>query len=91
MNLLSRLFGKPSASAKPPEVILHDDFRIFPEPIKEGAVFRIAARIEKDFGAGVRTHNLIRADTCSSADEARESSIQKAKQAIDQLGDDLFR
>jgi hypothetical protein len=35
-------------------------------------------------------HELIRADTRNTIDEAVESSIAKAKQAIDQLGDSLF-
>ena len=88
MNFLSRLFGKSEPAA--PEAILHKDFRILPQPIKEGAVFRIAARVEKDFGAETKVHELIRADTRNSMDEAVESSIAKAKQAIDQLGDSLF-
>jgi hypothetical protein len=88
MNFLSRLFGK--SEPKAPEAILHKDFRIFPQPIKEGAVFRIAARVEKDFGAETKIHSLIRADTRNTVDEAVESSVAKAKQAIDQLGDSLF-
>ena len=86
MKFLSRLFPKPAA----PDPILHKSFRIFPLPIREGGVFRIAARIEKDFATGVKTHNLIRADTCTSQDEAAAVSLDKAKQAIDQLGDTLF-
>ena len=89
-SLLSRLFGKSSDPAPAAEPVLHNDFRIFPEPIKEGSVFRIAARVEKTFGDTVKTHQLIRADTRSSMDEASEASIAKAKQAIDQLGDTLF-
>ena len=91
MNLFSRLFGK-STSKTPATVhaILHKDYRIFPQPIKEGGVFRIAARIEKDFSAEVKTHHLIRADTRNSLDEATEASISKAQQAIDQLGAQLF-
>lgn len=85
-SFLSRLFPKPAA----PTPILHKGFRIFPAPIKEGGAFRIAARIEKDFEDGVKTHSLIRADTCTSQDEAAAVSLDKAKQAIDQLGDTLF-
>ena len=90
-SFLSRLFGK-SAPAAPPvvEPVVHNDFRIFPDPIKEGIGFRIAARIEKTFGDEVKTHQLIRADTRASLDEASEASVAKAKQAIDQLGDTLF-
>ena len=88
MNFLSRLFGRFEPAA--PTAILHKDFRIFPQPIKEGGVFRIAARVEKDFGVEIKTHTLIRADTRTSMDEATEASITKAKQAIDQLGDTIF-
>ncbi len=88
MNFLSRLFG--ASAAKAPEPVLHKDYRIFPQPIKESGVYRIAARIEKEIGGEVKVHNLIRADTRSSLDEATGATIDKAKQAIDQLGDALF-
>ena len=88
MNFLTRLFGKTAAAA--PEPILHKEFRIFPQPIKDGATFRIAARVEKDIGGAVKVHQLVRADTRSTLDEATGASIAKAKQAIDQLGDTLF-
>ena len=38
----------------------------------------------------VKVHQLIRADTRTSHDEAVEASVAKAKQAIDQLGETLF-
>lgn len=91
MNLLSRLFGKSAApETKAPEAILHKEYRIFPQPAKDGAGFRVAARIEKDFGDAVKVHQLIRADTCTTLDEAIETSVRKARLAIDQLGDGLF-
>jgi hypothetical protein len=88
MSLLSRLFGK--SEPKAPEAILHKDYRIYPQPVKEGGVYRIAARIEKDIEGQTKTHTLIRADTRNSEDEAREATVDKAKQAIDQLGDTIF-
>ncbi|MDO9639717.1 MAG: HlyU family transcriptional regulator [Pseudotabrizicola sp.] len=90
-SFLSRLFGK-SAAAPPaaPDPVLHNDFRIFPDPIKEGSTFRIAARVEKTIAGEVKSHQLIRADTRGSLDEATEASVAKARQAIDQLGDTLF-
>ncbi len=87
-SFLSRLFGTTPAAA--PQAILHKDFRIFPAPIRDGSAFRIAARVEKDFGGETKVHQLIRADTRASQDEAMEASVQKARQAIDQLGDSLF-
>lgn len=91
MNFLSRLFAKPTATAAKSDPILHKDYRIFPEPVKDGSGYRIAARIEKDFGAEVKIHTLIRADTCTSLEEANATSVSKARQAIDQLGDAIFR
>lgn len=87
-SFLSRLFAKPAL--KPAEPILHKEFRIFPAPIKEGGTFRIAARIEKDFGDDTKIHQLIRADTRTALDEAVQASTDKSRQAIDQLGDTLF-
>ncbi len=73
------------------EPVLHNGFRIFPQPLSDDGGFRIAARIEKDVDGVVRVHELIRADTRTSLDEATEASLAKAKLAIDQLGDTLFR
>jgi len=88
MSLLSRLFGK--SEPKAPEAVIHKDYRIYPQPVREGAVFRIAARVERDVEGQTKIHNLIRADTRNSEDEAREASVDKAKMAIDQLGDSIF-
>ncbi|MFO1210584.1 MAG: HlyU family transcriptional regulator [Amaricoccus sp.] len=91
MSLLSRLLGRSSASAPAPEPEIYKDFRIFVEPVREGSRYRIAARIEKQAGGEVRSHRLIRADTCDDADMARDMTLQKAKQVIDEQGDAIFR
>ncbi len=89
MPFWSRLFGgKPAedapAAASPPEE--HKGFRITPKPIREGNHFRVAARIEKDG----RAHDLVRADTMASLDDAKAMSLQKARQMIDEQGERLF-
>lgn len=90
MSLLSKLFGggKPAAPETPPET--YEGFRIFPDPIKEGSQYRIAARIEKEIGGELKTHQLIRADTMGDRDAAASASLGKAKQLIDEQGDRLF-
>ena len=90
MSLLSRLFGRgdggaaPAKAAVPPEE--HKGFLIYVAPQKEGAVWRVAARIEKDG----RSHQMIRADTIPVEDEARAVTLAKARQTIDQLGERIF-
>ncbi len=90
MSLFSRLFGGSSGSTPEPEPELYKDFRIFAEPVKEGGVFRVAARIEKEVDGAVRSHRMVRADTCDSAEAARDVTTRKAKSLIDQVGDKIF-
>lgn len=90
MSFLKKLFGG-SGGGNAPEPVMHDDFLIFPEPVKESNGFRIAARIEKVIGEETKVHNMIRADIYQSQDTAIEASVSKAKQFIDQMGDQVFR
>ncbi len=92
MSILSKLFGGGSGGdAKPkaaPEV--YEGYRIYPEPIREGAQHRIAARIEKEIDGEVKTHHLIRADTLGDPQAAATASLDKAKMLIDEQGDRIF-
>lgn len=88
MSLLSKLFGKKPTPQHAAED--YNGFRITPQPISEGGSFRISAKIEKDLNGAVKTHEMIRADTTTSEDEAIASSVRKAKIFIDQMGDNLF-
>ena len=74
MSLFSKLFGGGSAP-KAPEPVDHAGFKIFVEPIKEGSGYRLAARIEKEVGGEVKSHQVIRADVFNSEDEARQFSL----------------
>ena len=89
MSLLSKLFGGGAKPEKDPEV--YKDFRIFPEPQSGQGGYRLAARIEKEIDGEVKVHQLLRADTIQSAEEAEAFSIRKAKQVIDEQGDAIFR
>ena len=91
MPIWSRFFGgkqttEPASS--PSEE--HKGFRITPQPIHEGGHYRIAARIEKEVAGVPRFHDLVRADTVASLDEARALSLAKARQVIDEQGERLF-
>lgn len=90
MSIFSKLFGGGGSKPKA-EPVLHNDYRIFPEPVQEQGGFRVAARIEKGDGDAAQTHTMIRADKCQSMEEATETSVLKAKILIDQQGDSIFR
>ncbi len=88
MSLFSKLFGGGAKAEPTPEI--HKDFRIFAAPQRDAGGYRIAARIEKDVDGETKIHNLLRADTVQSEDEAITFSIRKAKQVIDEQGERIF-
>lgn len=88
MSLFSNLFS--GGSAKAPEPVIYQGFRIFADPVSEAGGYRLAARIEKEVGGETRSHQVIRADVFKDQDEARTYSLAKAKQIIDERGDGLF-
>ncbi len=93
MSFLKKLFGGGGGDASAPTVPAetHNGFTIYPDPIKDGAVWRISARIEKEIGGDLKSHLMVRADTLQSRDDAVTASLNKARMLIDQQGDAIFR
>lgn len=89
MSIFSKLFGGAAKEdvAKPLE---YNGFQIFAEPMKESGGFRIAGRIEKEIDGTQHSHQMIRADVCSSLEEAILITQSKSKAFIDQMGDKIF-
>lgn len=65
-------------------------YRLQIQPRAEGHQFRVAALIVKPSEPEL-SHLMIRADLCPTLQIATEQSLYKARQAVDQLGDELFR
>ncbi len=96
MSFLKKLFGggggsgEPGGGAKPVAEVTHDGFQIATTPIEEGGQFRVAAMISKEVGGEVKSHRLIRADMCGSAEEASDIALRKAKMMIDEQGERIL-
>ncbi|WP_417269477.1 HlyU family transcriptional regulator [Celeribacter sp.] len=93
MAFLSKLFGSksaPKSKSKDVEPEVYKGFLIYPEPMRAEGGYRIAARIEKVIAGETKVHNLVRADTLSSEEDARQASLHKAQIFIDQMGDGIF-
>lgn len=84
MSLLRRLFGGAAAEAQPGEA--YKGFEISVTPQKTAGGYRVGAIIRK----GKEIHEMIRADVVASEEEARTTSLLKAKSLIDQQGDSIF-
>ena len=59
-------------------------------PQRQGGQFRVAATICK-VDNPERVHHLIRADLLPDLDSATDETLRKAKLAVDQLGDGMFK
>ena len=92
MSILSRLFGGGGGPGPEPDPapVGHDGFRIFADPVRDGARWRIGARIEKEVDGAVKVHRMIRADTIEDETAARDASLRKARMLIDQQGLRIF-
>ena len=92
MGIFSRLFGsskkKQSTTASKAEEF--EGYLIYPEPMRRGSQWQTAGRITKKIGEETKSHDFIRADTHASEEEAKEFSIRKAKQIIQEVGEGMF-
>ena len=91
MSIFSKLFGGGGGGASKTPAEEYEGFRITAAPQSDGGGYRIAAMIEKDIDGETKTHHMIRADICQSADEATNTSLLKAKKLIDEQGETSFR
>ncbi|SHG80094.1 HlyU family transcriptional regulator [Marivita hallyeonensis] len=91
MSFLKKLFGGGGGSSAPSAPAeTYQGYTIFAEPIKDGGTWRISARIEKEIAGEIKAHQLVRADTLQSYEDAVKASVAKAQMLIDQQGDLIF-
>lgn len=93
MSFLKKLFGGESSGGgapKPVAELTYEGFQILSTPIGEGGQYRVCAVIRKEIEGEVKEHKLVRADVCSTVDDASDISVRKAKQMIDERGEGVF-
>ncbi len=71
--------------------IEYQGYQIYLEPRVQNGQFGVGARITKGEGDEQKVHHFLRADTLPSRESCEEITLMKAKTAIDQLGDSIFR
>ena len=90
MSWLSKIFGGGADAPEAAKAETYKDYQIVPSPIKEPGGYRVSATITKVIDGEEKSHELLRADTIGSLEEATQFSVSKAKQVIDEQGDDIF-
>jgi len=97
MSFFKKLFGgkekggfTSGGGGAPVAEATHEGFQIATMPMEEGRQFRVSALITKEVDGTMKEHRLIRADMCSTADEASDIAMRKARQVIDERGEGVF-
>jgi hypothetical protein len=92
MSFLKKLFGGGSTGATPKVAAreIYKDFIIEASPMAEGGQYRLRAFIVESEAEDARRATVIRADLFSTADQAAEFAMVKARQVIDEQGADVF-
>ena len=93
-GFLRRLTGGGSdgedAGAAAGPALEYNGYTIQPAPRRERGQWLTAGVISKDFPEGPRSQHFVRAETHAGVEQARDFAIIKAKQIIDERGDQLF-
>jgi hypothetical protein len=93
-SFFSKLFGggksqvdKTPAQGDPIE---YGGLIIRAAPIADGGQWRLAGVLIKKSSGGQLQRDFVRADVIGNREEAEELSVRKAKQIIDERGENLF-
>lgn len=93
-TLLKKVFGAGSEDQSEADslgdAIEYKGYQIFLKPRPLGGQFGVGGVIRKVTDEETREHIFIRADQAPSQSLCNEITLQKAKSAIDSLGDSLF-
>ncbi len=79
---------RPGAAAGP--ALAYNGYTIQPAPRRDRGQWLTAGMISKDFPDGPKSQYFVRAETHASPELASEFAVIKAKQIIDERGDQLF-
>ena len=97
-GLFSRLFGggpgraKPAASTRnEAKAVDYNGYRIVPAPIRQDTGWLTAGYICREIAGEMKEHHFVRADTLASQEAAEDHTILKARRAIDEQGEALFK
>ena len=96
-TMFGKLFGGSAAGgdvagkAEAAEAVEYNGYTIIAAPLKEGSQYKTAGSISKEVAGELKTASFIRADNHSDVDSAVTYSQGKARQIIDEQGDNMFQ
>ena len=83
--------GEDAGTAAPlGPAVEYNGYTIQPAPRRDRGQWLTAGVISKDFPEGSKSQHFVRAETHAGPEQASEFAVIKAKQIIDERGDQLF-
>ncbi len=82
--------GAEDTDAAAGPALAYNGYMIQPAPRRDRGQWLTAGVISKDFPDGAKSQHFVRAETHASTESARDFAIVKAKQIIDERGDQFF-
>ena len=89
-KLLRALVGGGEEAATEGTAFEYQGYTIRATPRRQGSQWLTVGVIAKEVGGELKEQSFIRADTHATRQDAENCAIGKAKQIIDQQGEDLF-
>ena len=90
-NFFKSVFGGGSDEAKVADPVAYKEFTIEAAPVDENGKFRTAGYISGELDGEIKRIRFIRADQSVSLDAAIEHATNKARQIIDEQGEELLK
>jgi hypothetical protein len=94
MSFWKKLFGGGSAEEAEAEQGAAEEYKGFlirAAPFRHEGQFQTAGIVEKEIAGERKEHKFIRADRHASLDDAVAFSLSKARQLVDEQGEQMFR
>ncbi|MFC6671752.1 HlyU family transcriptional regulator [Marinobacterium aestuariivivens] len=82
--------GRGPGGRRSGEAIDYKGYQIFLKARPVDGLYGVGGLIRREIDGEVREHLFIRADQLPSREQCDEVTLQKARQTIDQLGDEIF-
>jgi hypothetical protein len=90
MSFFKKLFGGGEEHIDGGDPVQHKGYTIRATPYSEGGQYQVCGVISKEIDGEAKEHRFVRADRCTSLDEAIGVSLRKGRQIVDEQGDAVF-
>jgi hypothetical protein len=94
MSFFKKLFGGGKTDAANDGPAASEDyagFTLSATPFAQAGGFQLSGVISKEIDGARKEHRFVRADRFPAQDEAVQFTLKKARQLVDEQGDNLFR